>query len=68
MGHGDSDPVVRYDWGKATAAQLKEWGWNVDLHSYRGLVHSASPQEINDLETYLRGRIPDQGGEKQGSM
>lgn len=65
MGHGTADPVVKYEWGQMTAAKLKEWGWNVDLHSYPGLPHSAAPEEIDDLEKYLKGRIPDVG-EKGG--
>lgn len=35
MGHGDADQVVRYDWGKATADKLKEWGHEVDFRTYR---------------------------------
>lgn len=35
MGHGDADPVVRYDWGKLTADKLKEWGHDVDFRTYR---------------------------------
>lgn len=35
MGHGDADPVVRYDWGKLTADKLKEWGQEVDFKTYR---------------------------------
>lgn len=67
MGHGDADPVVRYEWGQATAALLKEWGWTVDLKTYRGLAHSADPDEIEDLAKYLQARIPDQG-DKGGSL
>ena len=62
MGHGDSDPVVKHEWGKMTAEKLKGWGWNVDFKTYPGLPHSAAPQEIDDLEGYLKARIPDQDG------
>jgi predicted esterase len=34
MGHGDSDPLVRPDWGTMTAELLKKSGWNVDLKMY----------------------------------
>ncbi|KAI5221797.1 Phospholipase/carboxylesterase [Aureobasidium subglaciale] len=61
MGHGDADPVVRYQWGQATAQTLQEWGWNVDFKTYKGLPHSAAPQEINDLERYIKARVPDLG-------
>nr|POE59126.1 acyl-protein thioesterase 1 [Quercus suber] len=58
MGHGDADPVVRYPWGQMTAQKLVEWGWDVTFKTYPGLPHSAAPQEIEDLEEYLDGRIP----------
>ncbi|KAK5164406.1 acyl-protein thioesterase 1 [Cryomyces antarcticus] len=61
MGHGDADQVVRYEWGQKTAQKLKEWGWSVKFNTYRGLPHSADPQEIDDLERYLKERIPDLG-------
>lgn len=61
MGHGDADPVVKYEWGVKTADKLKEWGWNVDFNTYHGLPHSADPDEIDHLEAYLKQRIPDEG-------
>lgn len=66
MGHGDADQVVRYEWGQKTAAKLNEWGWKVDFKTYRNLPHSAAPEEINDLEAYLKQRIPDQGDKAAG--
>jgi predicted esterase len=66
MGHGDADPVVKYAWGKATAESLKSWGWEVDLRTYKGLEHSAAPEEIVDLAQYLQQRIPDLGDKPLG--
>ena len=34
MGHGDSDPLVRYVWGKGTAEKLQQLGWKVDFRTY----------------------------------
>jgi predicted esterase len=34
MGHGDSDPLVKPQWGRMTAEILKEKGWRVDLKMY----------------------------------
>jgi len=34
MGHGDSDPLVKPQWGMMTAQLLKEAGWSVDLKMY----------------------------------
>ncbi|KAI6713185.1 hypothetical protein JHW43_004270 [Diplocarpon mali] len=58
MGHGDSDPLVKPEWGQMTAKILGEWGWNVELKMYRGLEHSADPEEIDDVERFLNARIP----------
>lgn len=60
MGHGDSDPLVKYEWGQGTAQGLKELGFKVDFRTYIGLVHSADPQEIDDLEAWLAERLPNQ--------
>lgn len=35
MGHGDSDPLVKYEWGQSTAKALKEWGFKVDFRTYK---------------------------------
>jgi predicted esterase len=35
MGHGDSDPLVRPEWGVKTAQELKAAGYKVDLNMYR---------------------------------
>ena len=58
IGHGDADPTVKYQWGQLTASTLKGWGWDVNFKTYKGLPHSACPEEIDDLETYLNSRIP----------
>ena len=34
MGHGDSDPLVKPEWGRMTAKLLREEGWNVELKMY----------------------------------
>ena len=35
MGHGDMDPLVKYEWGRETARLLKEWGWDVEFKTYQ---------------------------------
>ena len=68
MGHGDADQVVKYQWGQKTAEQLKAWGWNVDFRTYKGLPHSADPDEIDHLEAYLKAHVPDQGDKAGQSL
>lgn len=58
MGHGDVDPLVRYDWGQQTAKVLEGMGWKVDFNTYKGLAHSADPKEIDDLEAFLHASLP----------
>ena len=67
MGHGDADPTVKYEWGQLTARTLGEWGWKVDFRTYRGLPHSAAPEEIDDLEGFLNERIPKLGEGGKGA-
>ncbi|KAI9821577.1 MAG: hypothetical protein M1832_003251 [Thelocarpon impressellum] len=58
MGHGADDPLVRCDWGRRTAEQLRAWGWSgVEFKTYPDLVHSVDPAEMDDVEAFLRGRL-----------
>jgi len=50
--------VVKPEWGQRTADKLREWGYTVDLKMYKGMGHSASDEEIADLERYLESRLP----------
>ncbi|KAF2465912.1 Phospholipase/carboxylesterase [Lindgomyces ingoldianus] len=61
MGHGDSDQVVAYKYGKASADALTELGYKVDFRTYENLIHSADPEEIDHLEAYLNQQIPPLG-------
>ncbi|ETI23157.1 hypothetical protein G647_04954 [Cladophialophora carrionii CBS 160.54] len=59
MGHGDADEVVKYTWGQQTAEVLrKELGHKVEFKTYRGLPHSAVPEEIDDLEEFIKKCLP----------
>jgi len=69
MGHGDSDPLVKTPWGQLTAKRLQDMGYKVDLKIYKGLEHSAAPEEIDDVEKYLNERIPAVGeNDGQGGL
>lgn len=57
MGHGEADPLVKLEWGQRTAEALKGLGWKVDMRVYKGLVHSADPKEMDDLEGWLSERL-----------
>ena len=52
-GHGDSDGIVRYSWGQHSAEKLKEMGLNYDFHTYKGLDHGATQEEISAVSEFM---------------
>ncbi|KAJ3332519.1 hypothetical protein HDU76_013957 [Blyttiomyces sp. JEL0837] len=60
MGHGDSDEVVEYEWGKLSADRLKEMGREVTFKTYRGMGHSSSEAELRDITAFLKQVLPDE--------
>jgi phospholipase/carboxylesterase len=52
MAHGSLDPVLKIDWGRASADKLGENGYTVDWHEYR-MAHAVCPQEIADISQWL---------------
>ncbi|KAF9493964.1 Phospholipase/carboxylesterase [Pleurotus eryngii] len=68
-GHGDADPLVKFEWGTVSRDFLStELGFalasskadtkGLSFNGYRGLVHSSSPEEINDLKAWLKKVMP----------
>lgn len=65
MGHGDADPLVKYDWGVKTAEVLRKDLGVADLEfkTYHGLPHAADPLEIDHVEAFIRKCLsPGSGG------
>ena len=62
MGHGDSDEVVKYKWGEQTSEFIKKdlGHSNLVFKTYRGLPHSAAPEEIDDLEKFIKECLPEE--------
>jgi predicted esterase len=56
--HGDSDQVVNPKYGQQTAEKLQSFGYDITRKTYRGLAHSACPEEIRDIANYLQKQIP----------
>ena len=52
MGHGAFDPVVPRYLGERSRDRLRDWGYQVDWHSYP-MAHQVCPQEIADLADFL---------------
>lgn len=53
LGHGTRDGVVLLPRAAASRDALKAMGYTVDWHDYP-MEHSVCPQEISDLESWLR--------------
>lgn len=56
--HGDADMVVAYRFGQASAEELKKAGLPVEFKTYRGMGHSACPEELQDVADFLEKHIP----------
>ncbi|EED15364.1 phospholipase, putative [Talaromyces stipitatus ATCC 10500] len=68
VAHGYEDPVVKYEFGDMTQKRLKGMGFDVEFHSYRGLGHSADPQEIEDLETFMAKVLPPTASDESAGL
>ncbi|KAF5276458.1 hypothetical protein FQA39_LY06527 [Lamprigera yunnana] len=58
--HGDCDPVVPYKWGQMTASVLKNLLRGTEFKSYRGLMHTSSEEELQDVKDFIYRHLPSQ--------
>lgn len=56
--HGDCDPVVPYKFGQLSSSVLKTFMKNSHFQSYRGLSHSTSEPELEDLKKFIKKHVP----------
>ena len=56
--HGDCDPVVPYRWGQLTSTTLKTFSKSHEFKTYKGLSHSSSPAELQDIKTFMQTLLP----------
>ncbi|XP_054721574.1 acyl-protein thioesterase 2-like [Uloborus diversus] len=56
--HGELDSVVPYKWGKMTHELLKTFMPNVELKTYKSLLHTSCEEEMKDMTTFLEKVIP----------
>ncbi|KAK3393043.1 Phospholipase/carboxylesterase/thioesterase [Podospora didyma] len=61
MAHGDSDQVVNVSLGTQSRDLLQKMGYNVSMKIYPHMGHSACPEELDDVEAFLRQRLPPLG-------
>ncbi|RKK65516.1 hypothetical protein BFJ69_g16214 [Fusarium oxysporum] len=58
MFHGDQDTIMPTNRAKRLAERLRELGYDVTWKSFHGMGHSTSPEEWDDVEPFLRARLP----------
>ncbi|KAJ5952934.1 Phospholipase/carboxylesterase/thioesterase [Penicillium vulpinum] len=62
LAHGLKDEVVPFKSGKASAEELKKIGLeNVSFSEYENLGHSATPEEIDDIEKFIEKVLAAEG-------
>ncbi|KAI1824954.1 Phospholipase/carboxylesterase/thioesterase [Xylaria intraflava] len=64
MAHGDADAVVPKLLGQMSYEMLKKENFSVTMKTYRGMPHSASPEELDDVEAFLSTNLPRQEEKK----
>jgi predicted esterase len=59
-GHGESDDVVKFSWAERSRDVLEKelQVKSLEFHSYRGVQHSASMEELSDLKAWLEKVLP----------
>eukprot|EP00730_Choanoeca_flexa_P008512 TRINITY_DN12498_c1_g12_i1.p1 TRINITY_DN12498_c1_g12~~TRINITY_DN12498_c1_g12_i1.p1 ORF type:complete len:246 (+),score=50.67 TRINITY_DN12498_c1_g12_i1:20-757(+) len=56
--HGDADPVVPLEWGRAAYQKLEEFGFReLSFDSYRHLQHSMCLPELEDIHQMFKKRL-----------
>ena len=60
MYHGDADEVVAHEWGQLTYNKIKELGREGvrGFRTYKGMGHSSSREEVEDLCGFLKEVLP----------
>ena len=56
--HGQADPLVLYSFGFMTSTVLKAVVHKYQFKSYPNLHHSSSPEEIQDVKSFLNDILP----------
>ncbi|XP_018336018.1 acyl-protein thioesterase 1 [Agrilus planipennis] len=56
--HGDCDPVVPYKWGQMTASLLKTLLKSPEFKTYKGLMHTSSDEELQDMKVFVSKHLP----------
>lgn len=59
IGHGDVDDVVQLEWAKLSHKALQTIGFsNLTFKTYKGVPHSSSEEEMDDVDRYIETIFP----------
>ncbi|KAM7049926.1 lysophospholipase-like protein 1 [Molossus nigricans] len=56
--HGAADQLVLHSWGQETNAALRSLGVRTTLHTFPGLHHELSTDELEKLKSWILTRLP----------
>jgi len=59
QGHGETDPLVKFSFGKLTAEAISKFNKNHVFKSYQGMGHSSCEQEMSDVRDFIDKHLPD---------
>ncbi|BGP55913.1 hypothetical protein JCM8202_005256 [Rhodotorula sphaerocarpa] len=58
-GHGLDDNTIQHNWAEESIAHLTKMGFrDIEFHSYPGLSHWVEPFQYDDIENWLKKRVP----------
>lgn len=60
IGHGDADNRVKYSFAEQANNYLKQIGLTPSFHTYKNMKHAVSPEELKDLNNWLKAQIESQ--------
>ncbi|XP_040119197.1 lysophospholipase-like protein 1 [Oryx dammah] len=57
--HGTADELVLHSWGEETNSVLKSLGVSTKFHSFPGVYHELSKEELEKLKSWILTKLPD---------
>lgn len=61
VAHGTADDIVEHKYGESAYKALEGLGVPVSFKSYRGMAHSSSDEEMEDMVRFVLSHIPHHG-------
>ncbi|KAJ6443324.1 GPI anchored protein [Purpureocillium lavendulum] len=56
-----TDQMIRYPLAQGSERLLKAMGYDVTLKTYSGMEHNACLEELDEVEAFIKSRLPPQG-------